>query len=177
VTWRTQLEYVRQREQGAAGDGRGKLHTEEVCSLYFSPDIRGQSEMDKMLGAWSTRGEMRNAYKILVGNPEGKGPLWRPSCRWMNISTRMLGKQVGTVWIGFVWLTVRTGGGLFWTRQWTSRLGNFVQYWVHYTVRMLHCTYCYQQMTCFSLSFLPFSIICFPPTLLFFSTCESWEPG
>jgi hypothetical protein len=25
---------------------------------------------------------MRNAYKILVGNPEGKRALGRPSCRW-----------------------------------------------------------------------------------------------
>jgi len=26
-------------------------------------------------------GEMRNAYKILVGKPEGKKPLGRPRCR------------------------------------------------------------------------------------------------
>jgi hypothetical protein len=27
-------------------------------------------------------GEMRNAYSILVGKPEGKRPLGRPRCRW-----------------------------------------------------------------------------------------------
>jgi hypothetical protein len=27
-------------------------------------------------------GVMRNAYKILVGKPEGKRPLGRPRCRW-----------------------------------------------------------------------------------------------
>jgi hypothetical protein len=27
-------------------------------------------------------GEMRNAYNILVGKPEGKNPLGRPRCRW-----------------------------------------------------------------------------------------------
>jgi hypothetical protein len=27
-------------------------------------------------------GEMRNAYKILVGNPEGKSPFGRPRRRW-----------------------------------------------------------------------------------------------
>jgi hypothetical protein len=27
-------------------------------------------------------GEMRNAYKILVGKPEGKGPLGRPRRGW-----------------------------------------------------------------------------------------------
>jgi hypothetical protein len=28
-------------------------------------------------------GEERNAYRILVGKPEGKRPLGRPRCRWM----------------------------------------------------------------------------------------------
>jgi len=27
-------------------------------------------------------GEMRNAYRILVGKPERKRPLRRPRCRW-----------------------------------------------------------------------------------------------
>jgi hypothetical protein len=27
-------------------------------------------------------GETRNAYRILVGKPEGKRPLGRPRCRW-----------------------------------------------------------------------------------------------
>jgi hypothetical protein len=29
-------------------------------------------------------GVTRNAYRILVGKPEGKSPLGRPRCRWMN---------------------------------------------------------------------------------------------
>jgi hypothetical protein len=29
-------------------------------------------------------GKMRNAFKILVGNPEGKRPLGRPGRRWEN---------------------------------------------------------------------------------------------
>jgi hypothetical protein len=28
------------------------------------------------------KGEMKNAYKILVGKPEGKRPLGRPGVRW-----------------------------------------------------------------------------------------------
>jgi hypothetical protein len=35
-----------------------------------------------MGGACSTNGEERNAYSILVGNPEGKRPLGRPRRRW-----------------------------------------------------------------------------------------------
>jgi hypothetical protein len=27
-------------------------------------------------------GELRNAYNIMVGKPEGKRPLGRPRCRW-----------------------------------------------------------------------------------------------
>jgi hypothetical protein len=29
-------------------------------------------------------GEKRNAYRILVGKPEGRRPLGIPRCRWMN---------------------------------------------------------------------------------------------
>jgi hypothetical protein len=35
--------------------------------------------------ACSTNGEKRNAYKILVGKPEGKISLGRPRHRWVNI--------------------------------------------------------------------------------------------
>jgi hypothetical protein len=34
--------------------------------------------------ACSTNGEKRNAYRILVGKPEGKRPLGRPRSRWAN---------------------------------------------------------------------------------------------
>jgi hypothetical protein len=35
--------------------------------------------------ACSTNGEKRNAYRILVGKPEGKRPLERPRHRWWTI--------------------------------------------------------------------------------------------
>jgi hypothetical protein len=38
-------------------------------------------EMDK---AYSTNGEKRNTYRILVGKPEGKRPLGRPKRRWVD---------------------------------------------------------------------------------------------
>jgi hypothetical protein len=34
--------------------------------------------------AYSTNGEKRNAYRILVGKPEGKRTLGSPRCRWVD---------------------------------------------------------------------------------------------
>jgi hypothetical protein len=40
-----------------------------------------QDKEDEMVRACSTNGEKRNAYRILVGKPEGKRPLGRPRHR------------------------------------------------------------------------------------------------
>jgi hypothetical protein len=39
-------------------------------------------------------GEKRNAYRILVGNPEVKRPLGRPRCRWVDNIKRDL-REIG----------------------------------------------------------------------------------
>jgi hypothetical protein len=45
--------------------------------------------------------EKANSYKILVGKPEGKGPLGRPRRRWMaNIKMDL--REIG--WGGMDWL-------------------------------------------------------------------------
>jgi hypothetical protein len=46
-------------------------------------------------------GETRNAYKILVGNPEGKRPLRRPRRRWVDNIKMDLG-EIG--WEGRDWI-------------------------------------------------------------------------
>jgi hypothetical protein len=54
-----------------------------------------------MGGACSTNGENRNAYKILVGNPEGKRPLGRPRRKWednIKLDIREIGRG-GVDWI------------------------------------------------------------------------------
>jgi hypothetical protein len=54
-------------------------------------------------------GEKRNAYRIMVGKPEGKGPLGRPRCRWednIKIDLREI------EWTGLIWLRIGTSGGL-----------------------------------------------------------------
>jgi hypothetical protein len=47
-------------------------------------------------------GEKRNVYRSLVGNPEGKRPLGRSRCRWIdNIKMDLLEIGVSVVdWIG-----------------------------------------------------------------------------
>jgi hypothetical protein len=52
-------------------------------------------------------GEKRNAYRVLVGKPEGKRPLGRPRRRWGIILKCILKKLHGAIWTGFVWLRIR----------------------------------------------------------------------
>jgi hypothetical protein len=52
-------------------------------------------------------GEKRNAYRLLVGKPEGRSQLERPRRRWLD-NIRM----DGVMWTGLVWLKVGTGGEL-----------------------------------------------------------------
>jgi hypothetical protein len=51
-------------------------------------------------------GEKRNAYRLLVGKPEGKKPLGRPRRRWVDNIRMDFG------WTGLVWLRIGTGGEL-----------------------------------------------------------------
>jgi hypothetical protein len=55
--------------------------------------------------------EERNVYRVLMGKPEGKRPLGRPSRRWMG-SEWILGRLAGGVWIGSSWLRIGADGGL-----------------------------------------------------------------
>jgi hypothetical protein len=63
-----------------------KLHNEELHNLYSSPDIIRQVKSRRMrwAGHVARMGEERKVYKVLVGKPEGKRPLGRPSRRWEN---------------------------------------------------------------------------------------------
>jgi hypothetical protein len=47
-----------------------------------------------MGGPYSTNGEKRNAYRLLVGKPEGKRPLGRPRRRWVDNIRLDLGEVV-----------------------------------------------------------------------------------
>jgi hypothetical protein len=51
-------------------------------------------------------GEKRNAYRILVGKPEGKIPLGRPRLRWVS-NIKMDLRKVG--WGGMDWIDPAQG--------------------------------------------------------------------
>jgi hypothetical protein len=80
-----------------------KLHNEELRDLYSSPSIIRIIKSRRM--GWRGHvvriGEKRNAYRLLVGKPEGRIPLGRPRCRWVdNIKMDLL--EIG--WGGVDWI-------------------------------------------------------------------------
>jgi hypothetical protein len=64
--------------------GWRKLHNEELHGLYSSPSIIKVIKARRMrwAGHMVHMGEVRGAYNILVGRPEGRRPLGRPRRRW-----------------------------------------------------------------------------------------------
>jgi hypothetical protein len=83
-----------------------KLHNKELHDLYSSTSIIRiiKSRRMRWAGHVALMGEKRNAYRLLVGKPEGKRPLGRPIRRWVD-NIRM---DLGVVgwgdvdWIGLV---------------------------------------------------------------------------
>jgi hypothetical protein len=74
--------------------GWTKLHNEELYILYSSPNIITLVKSRRMRWAEhvTRMREKRNAYRILVGKPEGKSPLRRPRRRWKNNNKQILEK-------------------------------------------------------------------------------------
>jgi hypothetical protein len=65
------------------------------CILYSSPNIITMIKSRRMIwaGHVARMGEKRNAYRILMRKPEGKRPLGRPRCRWLDNIKTDLGKM------------------------------------------------------------------------------------
>jgi hypothetical protein len=61
-----------------------KLQNEELHGLYSSHSIVRVIKARRMrwAGHVARMGEVRGAYNMLVGRPEGRRPLGRPRCRW-----------------------------------------------------------------------------------------------
>jgi hypothetical protein len=81
-----------------------KLHNEELRDLYSSPSIIRiiKSRRMRWAGHVARMGKKRNAYRLLVGKPEGKKPLGRPRRSWVD-NIRMDLRELGwgdVDWIG-----------------------------------------------------------------------------
>jgi hypothetical protein len=75
----------------------------ELHNLYFSPSIIRIIKSRRMRWAEhvARMEEKRNAYRILVGNPEGNRTLGRPRRRWVDnikMDLREMGSD-GVDWI------------------------------------------------------------------------------
>jgi hypothetical protein len=81
-------------EEGA--EDRRRLRSEELHNLYISSNIIRviKSWRMRLAGHVARMGEIKNAYRIVIGKPEGKRPLRRPRSRWED-NIRMDLREVG----------------------------------------------------------------------------------
>jgi len=49
-------------------------------------------------------------YRVMVEKPEGKRPLGRPWCRWVDNIKMDLRQWYVRIWTGLSWLRIGTGG-------------------------------------------------------------------
>jgi hypothetical protein len=87
-----------------AGEWR-KVHNEELRDTYSSPSIMRITKSRRMrwAGHVARMGEKTNAYRLLVGKPEGKRPLGRPRRRWVD-NIRVDHREVG--WGDVDWIVL-----------------------------------------------------------------------
>jgi hypothetical protein len=93
--------------------GWRKLRNEELHDLYCSPSVIRiiKTRRMRLTGHIARVGEKRNAYRILMGKPEGKRPLGRPR-RSSEDNIKMDLREI--VWGGMDWITwlrIGTSGG------------------------------------------------------------------
>jgi hypothetical protein len=90
--------------------GWKKLHNEELHNLYSSPSIIRMIKSRRMRWAGQVaRMGKRNAYRILVGMPEGKRPLGRLRCRWVD-NIKMDLREIGWDGMNRIDLAQNSGG-------------------------------------------------------------------
>jgi hypothetical protein len=83
--------------------GWRKLHNEELHGLYSSPIIVRviKARMMRWAGHMARMGEVRGAYNILGGRPEGRRPLGRPRRRWED-NIKMDLREIGFGYVDWI---------------------------------------------------------------------------
>ena len=76
-----------------------------VFKKYCSPNIARviKSRRMRWAGHVARMAKERGAYRVLVGKPEGKRPLWRPRRRWVD-NIRMDLQEVGCGYVDWIGL-------------------------------------------------------------------------
>jgi hypothetical protein len=105
--------------------GWRKLHNEELHNLYSSPStIRIiKSRSMRWAGHVARMGENRNAYRILLGNPEGKRLLGRPGRKWVD-NIKIDVREIG--WDGVDWIDMAQD-----REQWRALVNTVLTFRVH----------------------------------------------
>jgi hypothetical protein len=82
------------------GRGWRKLYNEELHNLCSPPNIIRMIRITRMrwAGHVAPMREKRNAYRILVGNPERERELGRSRCMWEDILKVFLEKEGRLLW-------------------------------------------------------------------------------
>jgi len=88
------------RRDEVMGEWR-RLHNEKLNDLYSSPNIVRviRSRRMRWAGHVARMSEERGVYRVLVRKPEGRRPLGRPRCRWVD--NRMDLQEVGCGYLGW----------------------------------------------------------------------------
>jgi hypothetical protein len=81
--------------------GWRKPHNEELHNLYSSPNIIRMIQSRRMRWAEYIARMHPNAYRVLVGKPEGKIPLGKTRCRWQYNDMMDLRE---CAWSGMDWI-------------------------------------------------------------------------
>jgi hypothetical protein len=67
-------------------------------------------------------GEKRNTYRLLVGKPDGKTPLGRSRCRWLD-NIRIDLREVG--WSDVGWIDLAQD-----RNRWRALVNSVLNFWV-----------------------------------------------
>jgi hypothetical protein len=102
-----------------------KLHNEELRDLYSSQSIITiiKSRRMRWVGHVARMREKNNAYRLLVGKPEGNRPLGRPRHRWLDNMRMGLG-EVG--WGEVDWIGLAKDGN-----RWRAVVNSVLNFGVH----------------------------------------------
>lgn len=102
------------------------LHRLSLCCETVCMSSAWGSSRTWCIGHVARMVNVRNFCEIWVEKPGGKKPLGRPRLWWSIIATLILGKLYYRVWIGLIWLRIRTGRNSYKNQRHYQLINKFV---------------------------------------------------